>query len=279
MNSAYIDWENEVVLITGASSGLGRAIALHAAGKGAIVIGIARNPQALSDTFEEIRSAGGRGRFYSFDLNDVEGIPRLCETVVSETGSSISVLINNVGYQTAGFVQNTPVEAYLRNYRVNVLAPVALIQCVLPAMLRRQKGTIANVMSSIMYHSFPGVSSYAASKKSLGAIHESLKLELSGMPINVMSIRPGSFRSNYWKNTEVEGRLGEYKLPDGTQSSGDPAHVARIVCEGIEKGCDKIDLSTLKDKVGYHLSYWAPRVLEKIITSKNSRLIGNGPKS
>jgi short-subunit dehydrogenase len=181
-----------------------------------------------------------------------------------------------VGYQVAGFVQNTPVEVYDKNYRVNTLAPIALIQCTLPDMIDQNKGVIANVMSSIMYHAFPGVSSYCASKCALGAIHESLKSELSGTNVKTLRIRPGSFKSNYWVNTDVDERIRDFKLPS-SDDKRDPSFVAAKICEAIEKGDSEINLSTLKDKIGYHLSYWAPGALDRIIVDKNRNLVDKYP--
>jgi short-subunit dehydrogenase len=187
------------------------------------------------------------------------------------------VLINNVGYQVFGFVQNTSVEEYEKNYRVNTLAPIALIQCILPDMLRQKKGLIANVMSSVMYHSFPAVSSYTASKKALEAVHQSLKEELSLTPIKTLYIEPGCFRSNYWKNTEVGDRVKNYKFPTGEEGQ-DPSYVASRILKAIEEGKANLNLGGFKDKVGYHLSYWAPRMLEKLIIHNNKRLIEKLPK-
>lgn len=270
------NWKNEVILITGASSGLGRALALRSGELGATVILIARNKERLTEVSEEISKNGGIAFDFLFDLGDVAKIPDLYEIIVGEAKKVPTILINNVGYQAAGFVQNTPVEVYERNFRVNAIAPVVLIQCVLPDMLRREKGVIANVMSSIMYHAFPGVSSYAASKKALGAIHESLKAEMTGTPVKTLYIRPGSFQSSYWENTDVGDRIKEFAYPSGERLRK-PSYVAAKICEAIENGKENFILSSFKDKVGYHLSYWAPRILDKIIIHKNRKLLAKRP--
>ncbi len=270
-------WSNEVILVTGASSGLGRALAFRAGELGATVILVARNKEVLAAAKAEIDKQAGQAFYFSFDLQQVDEIPELCKRIVSETGKAPTILINNVGYQVMGFVQNTPVDIYLKNYRVNTLAPIALIQCVLPDMLKQKKGVIANVYSSIMYHAFPGVSSYCASKNALGAVHESLKAELAGTSVKTMCIRPGSFKSNYWQNTDVGDRIRDFTRPTMLEAR-DPALVADKICQAIEKGKDSVDLGTFKDKVGYHLSYWAPSLLNKIIVSRNSKLLAKRPE-
>lgn len=264
------------MFVTGASSGLGQALALRAGKLNATVISIARNEEVLKEVTNEINRSGGRGYYYCFDLGNASQIPESYKEIVQEVGKAPTILINNVGYQVAGFVQNTPIEVYEKNYRVNTLAPIALIQCMLPDMIKHNKGVIANVMSSIMYHAFPGVSSYCASKCALGAIHESLKTELSGTNVKTLRIRPGSFKSNYWENTDVGGRIKDFKLPAG-DGLRNPSYVAVKICEAIEKGHTDVNLSTLKDKIGYHLGYWAPKILDKIIIDKNHKLINKYP--
>lgn len=270
------NWGSEVMLITGASSGLGRALALRAGELGATVILIARNKERLREVSKEINKKAGTAFDWLFDLNNVERIPELYARIVRKGKRTPTILINNVGYQVAGFVFNTPVEVYERNYRVNTIAPVALIQCVLPDMMKQKKGIIANVMSSIMYHSFPGVSSYAASKKALGAIHESLKAELTGTPVKTLYIRPGSLQSSYWENTDVGDRIKGFIYPSG-RGLRNPSYVAAKICKAIESGKEDFYLGTFKDRVGYHLSYWAPRLLDKIIVHKNRKLLAKRP--
>jgi len=269
-------WKNEFMIITGTTTGLGRALAVKAGKLQATVILISRNEEMLADVCQKINRSGGNAFYFCFDLQNVCQIPKLYRSIVQKVKKPPTILINNVGYQVAGFVQNTPVEVFERNYRVNTLAPIALIQCVLPDMLRNKKGIIGNVMSSVMYHAFPGVSSYCASKNALGAIHESLKAELIGTPIKTLYISPGGFQSNYWKNTEVGNRVPGFTYPTG-ENSRDPSIVADKICSAIEKGAEKFDLSSYKDKIGYHLKYWAPSILEKVIVYKNRKLLSKRP--
>ena len=272
------NWKDETMLITGASSGLGRALAIKAGELGATVILIARNEERLSQVRDEIVRGGGCAYTFAFDLQNVFEIKEYYQQILKTVQKNTTILVNNVGYQVAGFVQNTPTEIFAQNYRVNTVAPVALIQCVLPDMLKQNKGVIANVMSSVMYHAFPGVSSYCASKKALGSIHESLKAELTGTAIRTLCIRPGGFRSSYWKNTEVGNRIKNYIRPNSDKAR-EPSIVADKICRAIEKGREDFDLSTFKDKVGYHLSYWAPTILDKINISKNSSLLKKRPNA
>ncbi|MBF0179307.1 MAG: SDR family NAD(P)-dependent oxidoreductase [Magnetococcales bacterium] len=270
-------WQDEVLLVTGTTSGLGRALALEAAARKAGVIMLARSPDRLGDVAKEVAQRGGTPYPYELDLEMVERIPTLYAQIKQDVGKAPTILINNVGYQVAGFVQNIPVELYERSMRANFLAPVALMQCVLPDMLRQGKGVIGNIMSSIMYHAFPGVSPYAASKSALGAVHESLQIELTGKPVRTLLIRPGSFRSNYWKNTQVDDRIPGYTKPTG-EHGRDPAFVANTILSAIEQNKSEVNLSTFKDFIGQQLSYFAPGLLRKVIARNNHKIINGYPR-
>lgn len=271
-----MDWTREVLLVTGATSGLGRALALEMGRRGGTVALIARRADRLQAVAAEVDGLGGKAHPFVHDLADVEAIPERYRQIRAALDTPPTILINNVGYQVAGFVQNTPTAVYAENMRVNFLAPVALIQCVLPEMLSQGRGVIGNVMSSIMYHAFPGVSSYAASKSALGAMHESLQLELSGKPVRTLIIRPGSFRSDYWKNTRLDDRIPGLQLPTG-EGGRDPARVAKVILDAVEQGRDEVNLSTFKDHVGRQLGYWAPRLLRWVIARNNQKIISRYP--
>lgn len=267
-----IEWSDEVVLVTGASTGLGKALALEVGRLGATVVGIARSADLLAELQGQLEAGGGSCFCYSADIGELAAIPALCEQIVADVGRSPTILMNNVGFQVAGFVENTPVSLFEESLRVNALAPLAFIQAFLPTMKQQGRGVIANVFSSIMYHSFPGVACMCAAKFALRAIHESLKVELSNYPLSTLLIRPGSFRSEYWRNTDQGDRLPDYPMPTG-EGGRDPQDVAADICRALAAGKEEIDLGTWKDKVGYHLSYWAPTLLARVISRKQARML------
>lgn len=273
------NWANETFCITGASSGLGRALSVAAAAKGATVIMIARNSEKLHRIKSEIDSGGGNAFAYPFNLKAVEKIPELCRRIVKDTKHFPSILVNNAGQQVMGFVQNTPIELYRESFELITLAPIALIQSLLPTMLQSDHGIIANVMSSINYRAFPAVSALCAAKSGLQAVHESLSTELAGTGVKTFLINPGGFRSNYWQNTNVEERLGDFKIPKASENAKEPSIVASHILTAMEKGKSKINLGTVKDHVGYHLQYWAPNLLNRILMDKNRELLSKRPQS
>lgn len=133
------DWQNEVALITGATSGLGKALALRAAELHSTVLLIARNQERLNKVAEEIRTNGGTPYIFQFDLTKAEKIADLYKKVIEKIPNPPTILINNAGYNAAGFIQNTPIKVYEDNYKVNTLAAIAFTQSVLPDMIREKK--------------------------------------------------------------------------------------------------------------------------------------------
>lgn len=271
-----VKWEKEVVLITGASSGLGRALSRKVAEKKASIIMVGRNSANLEKSGTEVSAAGGRPYLFPFDLHDTLKVAEFYKELISRIGKTPSILINNAGYNAAGFVQNTPVEVYERNFKVNVFAPVALIQCVLPDMLANQRGVIVDIVGAANYHSFPGASSYCATKVALGAIHESLQTELADLSVRTLKVNPGSFRSNYGKNRLVQGRLKDYQYP--VHSGGkDPEFVALKIIQAIEQKKSELNLSSGMDRIGHHLAYWAPKLVDKLLVMRNGELLKHRP--
>ena len=188
-----------------------------------------------------------------------------------------TILINNAGYSEAGFVQNTPVNTYMDNFKVNFFAPIALIQSALPDMLERRKGKIISIINSAMFHSFPGTSSYCSSKSALGALHESLTAELSGLPVKTLYVNPGVFQSNYVKNIRTENRLKDFTYNECSNGHRSASDVADAIFDAVETGKEEINLNSLMGRIGDHLAYWAPGILDKIVVHQNRELIEKRP--
>jgi len=264
-----MNWENESVLITaGSYEGVSKALALKAQELKSEVVVIARARNSKLKGFKK----QGNIYVYPFNFQKINEVPGLYRSIVDTMGKHPTVLINDIRYQIAGFVKNTPAEHYMKSYRGNVLFLIALIQCMLPDMLRQNKGTIANIMSAVIYHSYPGISAYFAAKAALGAVHESLRAELSGTGIKTLYVRPGGYLSNYWKMTDIGGRFKDIEYP-GYEDIRDTNYVVSHIFKAIEKGKVEINLGSIKDRIGFHLSYWAPKMLDKIIAGRNKELI------
>lgn len=180
-------------LITGVSSGFGRAFAQAALEKGHRVVGTVRNAEAAA-LFESL--APGRTTAVRLDVTDIEAIgPAVAG--IEETIGSVDVLINNAGYGHEGTLEESPIEEMRRQFEVNVFGAVGMMKAVLPFMRRRRAGHIINITSMGGFITMPGIAYYCGSKFALEGISEVLAKEVKAFGIAVTAVAPGSFRTDW----------------------------------------------------------------------------------
>jgi len=184
------DWSHKVVLITGASSGIGRALASELARRGAALGLLARRAEALQDVAGEIEKAGGRTLAVSADVRDAEGV-RVAVMRVEEGLGSIDVLIANAGIGEPTPARELNAQVVADVLSVNVNGAVNCVTAVLPKMLKRGSGHLVAISSLAAYRGLPGSGAYCASKAALSAFFESLRTELQSSGVNVTTIHPG----------------------------------------------------------------------------------------
>jgi short-subunit dehydrogenase len=165
------------VLITGAASGIGKAIAERMAAEGAEVLLVDMNAALLSTTGAAIAARGGPVRTYTLDVTDLPGIKALRERVLAE-GGPLDVLVNNAGLVFGGPFLEVPLEKHVLTYRVNVEGLVALTHAFLPDLIARPDAHIVNIASASGYIGLPHGTTYASSKWAVIGFSESLVLEL-----------------------------------------------------------------------------------------------------
>ena len=180
---------DRVVLITGASSGIGRAVAEHLAGSGATLIGVARTAEKLEEMRAAVVEKGGRAAVYPTDLSDPEACRRLVEQVIAEHGR-VDVLINNAGRSIRRSVLNSldRFHDFERTMQLNYFGAVAMILAVVPGMRERGDGHIINI-TSIGGQTFPPrFAAYVASKNALDGFSRCFAPEVSGDGIDITTI-------------------------------------------------------------------------------------------
>ncbi|MBA3848456.1 MAG: hypothetical protein C0502_00490 [Opitutus sp.] len=180
----------QVVIVTGASSGIGEATARRLARGGARVVVSARRPDRLDALARELDPAGANILAVAGDITDDADRRRLAEATLAKFGR-IDGLVNNAGYGTRGPVETTPVDAIRRNFETNVFSLVALTQLVLPTMRAQRSGTIVNIGSVAGRIARPLSSIYDSTKHALEALTDGLRGELKPFGVRVTLIRPG----------------------------------------------------------------------------------------
>jgi len=182
--------DQKVVLITGASSGFGKLVAMGLIEKGMIVYGAARRV----DKMQDIVARGGHA--IKMDVTAESTIQEGIDQIIKEQGR-IDVLINNAGYAAYGFVETTDIDHLKRMFDVNVWGMVRCTQKVLPCMRKQNSGTIINISSIVGKVSAGFLGFYAASKHAVEAISDATRQEVGRFGINVSVIEPGAFKTGF----------------------------------------------------------------------------------
>ena len=244
---------SRAVLVTGCSSGIGRATAERLAARGYTVYATARRPETLSDL-------GARGcRVLALDVTDEESMRAAVATVCDEQGA-VGALVNNAGYSQSGAVEEVPMAEVRRQFETNVFGLVRMCQLVLPGMRAQRHGRIVNLSSMGANFTFPGGGLYHATKYAVEAISDALRFEVKDFGIDVVIVQPGIIRTGFADvatdaiatatpldgpyatfNAAVAGATqGAYESGPLARLGGGPETVARAIERAISARSPKI---------------------------------------
>jgi short-subunit dehydrogenase len=201
-----MSFANQVAVITGASSGIGRALARALAAEGAKVGLVARREAELGGLAAEVAAAGGTAAYAPADVSQREPTVAAIRQVAAQLGP-VDLLIANAGVGAPTVVEPAfNVADVEKMFRVNLFGVVYAIEAVLPEMLRRGRGHVAAVSSMAAYRGLPGESAYCASKAAVNTFMEGLRVQLRGRGVAVTTVCPGFVRTPM---TEVN----QFKMP------------------------------------------------------------------
>jgi NAD(P)-dependent dehydrogenase (short-subunit alcohol dehydrogenase family) len=177
---------SKVVLITGGSSGIGKAVGEFLLQKGFTVYGTSRNPEKITNsTFPLI----------ALDVRNVESVQKAVSEIIQKSGR-VDVVINNAGVGITGPIEETPTEEIKNNFETNLFGPIEVIKAVLPQMREQKSGLIINITSIAGYMGLPYRGVYSSSKAALEIITESISMEVKSFGVNVVNVAPGDFATN-----------------------------------------------------------------------------------
>lgn len=185
-----MDWTNKVVLITGASSGIGRAMGIELARRGASVGLLARRGQVLKEIVAEIGDAGGHALALAADVTDSQAV-RAAVADLRRTFGPIDILVANAGINVNTFVPDLDEKKIADLMNVNVLGVVNSVSAVLPEMVRRGSGHLVANSSLAAYRGLPKSAAYCASKAAISTFFEAIRIDLRGTGVDVTTIHPG----------------------------------------------------------------------------------------
>ncbi|WP_332693771.1 oxidoreductase [Bosea sp. (in: a-proteobacteria)] len=224
MTTAY----RKTFLITGVSSGLGRASAAGALAAGHRVVGTVRRE---TDARDFAALAPERAHPILLDVTDLDAVPAAVAEAERMAGP-IEVLVNNAGYGQEGALEESSMSDLKRQFAANVFGPVAMMKAVLPGMRERRRGHIVNVTSMGGFITLPGITFYCGSKFALEGISEALGKEVAGFGIRVTALAPGQFRTE-WAGRSMD--RAARSIPD-YDAVMDPIRAARQVKSGSQPG-------------------------------------------
>lgn len=232
--------EDKVVLITGASSGLGAATARLLAARGARLMLAARREDRLSNLVSDIEAAGGAVAHLATDVTDCEQMDTLAHKTLQKYGH-IDVLVNNAGLMPLSPLDQLKVDEWMRMVDVNIKGVLYGIAAVLPHMRERKRGHIINMSSVAGHKVFPASAVYSATKFAVRAISEGLRLESNG-EIRVTNISPGAVA------TELTGTISDKDVAESVNAlyadAIDADAIARAIAYAIEQP-DDVDVNEI----------------------------------
>lgn len=208
---------SKVVLITGGSSGIGKAIGEFLFHKGFTVYGTSRNPEKIANSLFPL---------IALDVRNTESIVHAVEKVIS-ISKRIDVVINNAGVGITGPIEEIPSEEIKNNFETNFFGPIEVIKAVLPQMREQNSGLIINITSIAGYMGLPYRGVYSASKGALEIITEAISMEVKNFGVNVVNVAPGDFATNIasgrYHAPVIEGSA--YEIPYGNTLQQMDEHV------------------------------------------------------
>ena len=207
-------------LVTGATSGLGRAIASQLARDGAEVIVHGRDATRGVQAVEEIESRGGSARFVAADLSDATSIGRL-----AREASDVDILVNNAGFAMWGPTETVAIASFDAIFAANVRAPFFLVAALAPGMVSRGSGSIINISSMAGRLGLTGGAAYGATKAALASFTQAWAAEYSARGIRVNAVAPGPI----YTKPEARELFDTLGAATAMKRAADPAEIAEVV--------------------------------------------------
>jgi NADP-dependent 3-hydroxy acid dehydrogenase YdfG len=211
-----MDVQDKVVIITGASEGIGLATARLFAQQGAKVALAARSADKLNSTVNELREQQHEAIAIATDMRDRHSIDALVEGVVQHYGH-VDILINNAGQAVQGNIANVDIDQFRQVFELNVLGPVQAMQATIPQMHQHGGGLIINVSSNVTQMHLPVIGAYASTKAALNMVSDTAREELAGDNIRVTTMFPRMTATQFGQNSLSSAKASRLQPPTEAQ--------------------------------------------------------------
>jgi len=219
--------DSSTALITGGTSGIGRATARKLAQLGIHVVVVGRNVERGEKTVGEIRAAGGKADFISSDLRDASSANEVAKRALELGNGHVDILVNNAGIYPFGPTHEMTEEVFDRVYSLNVKAPYFLVAELAPLMAKRGKGAIVNLSTMVADYGAPGMSLYGSTKAAINLLTKAWTAEYGPQGIRINTVTPGPTR------TEGTDAMGEGLERLATEAPAGRPATAEEIAEAI----------------------------------------------
>ncbi|MAD97542.1 MAG: short chain dehydrogenase [Flavobacteriaceae bacterium] len=258
-----MDFNQKVVWITGASSGIGKALAFELSKKGAKLILSSRKQADL----EEVKAACQNPedtKIVTLDLADIDALEEKTNLALEAFGK-VDILVNNGGISQRSLAEDTAISVDKRIMDINYLGTVALSKHLLPHFQQRKQGHFVVTTSIVGKIGTPLRSSYAASKHALHGFFDSLRAEVFKDNIDVTLICPGFVKTNISLNALTGDGSPQQKMDTATNNGIEPERFARLMAKAIAHKKEEVYIAGAKEKLGVYVKRFFPKILSVMI--------------
>lgn len=258
-----MSFSDKTIWVTGASSGIGKALAIELAEQEAELILSSRKKQDL----ELVKTAcknPNKVKVIALDLEDFTNLQPITKEAIAAFGK-IDILVNNGGISQRSFVKNTSIAVDKRIMDINYLGNVALAKALLPHFVANKKGQFVVTTSIVGKIGTPLRSSYAASKHALHGFYDSLRAEHFNDNIAVTLVCPGFVNTNISKNALTGDGSPQDKMDNATANGIQPDRFAKLMAKAIKQKKEEVYISGVKEKLGVYIKRWIPKVFSIMI--------------
>lgn len=255
-------YENKIIAITGAASGIGRALAVNLSRKNNTLILIGRNETALLDVKKEVETNGSRAEIFIADLINEKDIERISIEIKIKF-ERIDVLINNAGVSQRGLAMQTDLKVDRAIFELNYFSTIQLTRNLFPLLQKSNQPRIVIVSSMAGKFGFPYRSSYSASKQALHGFFESMQLELMNTNLKITFACPGRVKTEISLKALTEAGVLHNKMDDGQMKGIDVNECAAKIIAASEKGKYEIFI-TQNEHWLWYIKKWSNLLFLKI---------------
>lgn len=249
-----MNFKDKIVMITGASRGIGLAVARVFAAEGAQVILTARDETKLREETAQIRQSGGLAWSHRMDVTSEDEVLTAVDAALDEFGR-IDILINNAGVSNQGYFYEIPMRQSRHEFEVNCIGMMRVIHAILPSMIRQRSGFILNISSMLGMAPFPTGASYSATKAAVIAFSQALRGEVSGYDIHIGAFMPGHTITD----------MGEKLVMKGGPAPVPVESVARDILNAVSKKRKLATISGMGARLGVQFMRHMPGTAERMM--------------